>query len=80
MLPAQPLRTPTVTISHEFQPAAEVGGAYLDYFQLSDGTIELYIGDVSGKGLPAALCAALAVGTLRGVHKTGPDLIECCRC
>ena len=73
MLPAQPLRTPTVTISHEFQPAAEVGGAYLDYFQLSDGTIELYIGDVSGKGLPAALCAALAVGTLRGVHKTGRE-------
>jgi sigma-B regulation protein RsbU (phosphoserine phosphatase) len=73
MLPAQPLRTPTVTISHEFQPAAEVGGDYLDYFQLSDGTIGLYIGDVSGKGLPAALYAALAVGTLRGVHKTGRE-------
>ena len=29
------------------------------------------MGDVSGKGLPAALYAALAVGTLRGVHKTG---------
>jgi len=32
----------------------------------------LYLGHVSGKeGLPAALYAALAVGTLRGVHKTG---------
>jgi phosphoserine phosphatase RsbU/P len=31
----------------------------------------LYLGDVSGKGLPAAMYAALAVGTLRGVHKTG---------
>ena len=31
----------------------------------------MYIGDVSGKGLPAALYAALAVGTLRGIHKTG---------
>ena len=29
------------------------------------------MGDVSGKGLPAALYAALAVGALRGVHKTG---------
>jgi len=71
MLPGQPLRTPEVTISHEFQPAAEVGGDYLDYFSLSDGTVGLYIGDVSGKGLPAALYGALAVGTLRGVHKTG---------
>src|SRR5579863_3118573 len=71
MLPAHPLRTEEDTISHEFQPAAEVGGDYLDYFTLSDGSIGLYIGDVSGKGLPAALYAALAVGTLRGVHKTG---------
>lgn len=71
MLPAHPLRVAGVTISHEFQPAAEVGGDYLDYFALSDATIGLYIGDVSGKGLPAALYAALAVGTLRGVHKTG---------
>jgi len=71
MLPAHPLRFAGVTISHEFQPVTEVGGDYLDYFPLSDGTIGLYIGDVSGKGLPAALYAALAVGTLRGVHKTG---------
>ncbi len=71
MLPSQPLRCESVTISHEFQPAAEVGGDYLDYFQLSDGTIGMFVGDVSGKGLPAALYAALAVGTLRGIHKTG---------
>jgi phosphoserine phosphatase RsbU/P len=50
---------------------AAVGGDFLDYFELPDGTIGLYMGDVSGKGLPAALYAALAVGTLRGIHKTG---------
>jgi serine phosphatase RsbU (regulator of sigma subunit) len=71
MLPAEPLRTSSVTISHEFQPVAAVGGDFLDYFELTDGTIGLYLGDVSGKGLPAAMYAALAVGTLRGVHKTG---------
>jgi sigma-B regulation protein RsbU (phosphoserine phosphatase) len=71
MLPAQALRAGGVRISHEFQPIAGVGGDFLDYFQLSDGTIGLYLGDVSGKGLPAAMYAALAVGTLRGVHKTG---------
>ncbi len=71
MLPSHPLRIGNVLISHEFQPVSEVGGDYLDYFTLSDGTIGLYVGDVSGKGLPAALYAALAVGTLRGVAKTG---------
>ena len=71
MLPTEPLNRGRVRISHEFQPIAEVGGDYLDYFELTDGCIGLYLGDVSGKGLPAAMFAALAVGTLRGVHKTG---------
>src|SRR6266446_3941010 len=71
MMPAEPLRVGAVRISHEFQPVAAVGGDLLDYFELADGSIGLYLGDVSGKGLPAAMYAALAVGTLRGVHKTG---------
>ena len=71
MLPGAPLRAGAVRISHEFQPVAAVGGDFLDYFELADGSIGLYLGDVSGKGLPAAMYAALAVGTLRGVHKTG---------
>jgi phosphoserine phosphatase RsbU/P len=71
MLPAESLSCGGVTISHEFQPVAAVGGDFLDYFHLTDGTIGLYLGDVSGKGLPAAMFGALAVGTLRGVHKTG---------
>src|SRR5260370_35672398 len=71
MLPAESLRAGAVMISHACQPIAAVGGDFLDYFELADGTIGLYLGDVSGKGLPAALYAALTVGTLRGVHKTG---------
>ena len=48
-----------------------MGGDFLDFFTLTDGVIGIYLGDVTGKGLPAALYAALAVGTLRGVHETG---------
>ena len=33
--------------------------------------IGIDVGDLSGKGLPAAKYAALALGTLRGIHKTG---------
>ena len=71
MQPEDSLCAGPVTISHEFQPVDNVGGDFLDYFQLSDGCCGLYLGDVSGKGLAAAMYAALAVGTLRGVHKTG---------
>ena len=71
MLPEEPLCVKTVRVSHEFLPVAAVGGDLLDYFELADGCMGLYLGDVSGKGLPAAMYAALAVGTLRGVHKTG---------
>ena len=45
-----------------------MGGDFLDFFTLTDGVVGIYPGDVTGKGLPAALYAALAVGTLRGVH------------
>jgi len=71
MMPTESLHAGPVIISHEFQPMAAVGGDFLDYFELSNGNIGLYLGDVCGKGLPAALYAALAVGTIRGVHKTG---------
>ena len=79
MLPGEALCASGVSIHHEFQPVTEVGGDFLDYFALADGTIGLYLGDVCGKGLPAALYAAMAVGTLRGVHKTGqsPSNVMC---
>jgi phosphoserine phosphatase RsbU/P len=63
MLPVESLRAGKVRISHAFQPLAEVGGDFLDCFELTDGCVGLYLGDVSGKGLPAAMYAALAVGT-----------------
>jgi sigma-B regulation protein RsbU (phosphoserine phosphatase) len=39
-------------------PAKEVGGDYYDYFPLSDHQLLLAIGDVTGKGVPAALMMA----------------------
>lgn len=71
MLPADVLRVGQVTVAYEFQPVETVGGDFLDYFQLPDSSVGFYVGDVSGKGLPAAMYAALAVGILRGIHKTG---------
>ena len=44
MLPAEPLRAGAVRISHEFQPVAAVGGDFLDYFELSDGSVGCTLG------------------------------------
>jgi sigma-B regulation protein RsbU (phosphoserine phosphatase) len=71
MLPAEVLRAGPVIIAHEFQPVDIVGGDFVDYFAMDNGNVGFYVGDVSGKGLPAAMYAALAVGILRSVHKTG---------
>jgi sigma-B regulation protein RsbU (phosphoserine phosphatase) len=71
MLPVGPLRTPWIEVTRKYRPASEVGGDFLDYFFINDRFLGLYLGDVSGKGLPAALYAALTVGILRGINKTG---------
>ena len=71
MVAVEPLKAPPVELAVLFRPVLEVGGDFLDYFWLDDGQLGLYMGDVVGKGLPAALYAALAVGTLRGINKTG---------
>jgi sigma-B regulation protein RsbU (phosphoserine phosphatase) len=69
MIPAEPLRTHAVELVAKIRPVSEVGGDFLDYFQIPDGRIGFYVGDVVGKGLPAALYAALTIGTLRGFNK-----------
>lgn len=71
LLPVGPLQVGSVGVRHAFQPVQDVGGDFLDYYTLPDGTVGLYLGDVCGKGLPAAMYSALTVGILRGIHKTG---------
>src|SRR5260370_24789413 len=73
LLPAKGLCHESVEIAFRFVPFAEVGGDVLDVFGLPDDSIGIYLGDVVGKGLPAALYAALVTGTLRGSHKRATD-------
>lgn len=47
-------------------PAKEVGGDYFDYIQIGENSCALCLGDVSGKGMPAALLMANLQATLRG--------------
>lgn len=48
-----------------YRPAREVGGDFYDFFLLKDGKLGLVIGDVTGKGIPAALVMATVHTMLR---------------
>jgi len=65
MLPRNPLRLPFAEVQGISIPAREVGGDFFNYFPLADGQIAILIGDVSGKGVPAALLMANIQATLR---------------
>jgi len=49
------------------EPAFEVGGDLYGYHLLRDNSLAITIGDVSGKGMPAALMMATTIGLL-GAH------------
>ncbi len=73
LLPDGPLKGAGFEVAYRFFPFAGVGGDFADFFTLPNGLLGVYLGDVVGKGLPAALYAALVMGMLRGIHKTGQD-------
>ena len=54
-------------------PAKEVGGDLYDYFMLSDRVLCFVIGDVSGKGVPAALFMAITRTLIRSVGRDASD-------
>jgi sigma-B regulation protein RsbU (phosphoserine phosphatase) len=54
-LPAPQVRLGDITIESFYEPASEVGGDFYFWHQIDDGKILLGVGDVCGKGLPAAL-------------------------
>jgi serine phosphatase RsbU (regulator of sigma subunit) len=58
-------------IAVHYQPAREVGGDFYDFLDLPDGRLGLIVGDVSGKGVPAAIVMAIARTLLRAAYRMG---------
>lgn len=54
-----------LNIETVYRPAAEVGGDLFQILPTDSGSTLVIIGDVSGKGIPAAMTVSLIVGTLR---------------
>jgi hypothetical protein len=56
---------PGLTVETAYLPAQHVGGDFFQVLPLADGAAFIVVGDVSGKGLKAAMTVSLIVGTLR---------------
>jgi sigma-B regulation protein RsbU (phosphoserine phosphatase) len=67
LLPAgPPKRLKGVEAAAAFDPARELGGDFHDYLAPESNTLVVTLGDVSGKGVPAALYSAFAAELVRG--------------
>ncbi|MCE7984365.1 MAG: GAF domain-containing protein [Caldilinea sp. CFX5] len=69
LLPQAPPALPGWTIETHYQPARAVGGDFYDFIPLPDGRLSLIIGDVTDKGVPAALVMAMTRTLLREMTK-----------
>jgi hypothetical protein len=65
LVPAELPRLREFRLDAAYLPATEVGGDFYQIFPLLDDSALIIIGDVSGKGLKAAMTGTLALGALR---------------
>lgn len=78
LLPFEPVVRPGAFVCASMRPANTVGGDYFDVIELEEGRLALAVGDVAGKGMPAALLMALLQGSLRTLLTAGlrgPELV-----
>ena len=75
LLPTRPPAIPGLEVAVRYRPISrrnEVGGDFYDVFRVAPGRWGVVIGDVSGKGVPAASLTALARYTVRAAAKREP--------
>ena len=65
-LPRQLPNLPDWQVAAYYGPARAVGGDFYDFIELADGRIGIVVGDVTDKGVPAALVMARTHSILRG--------------
>ncbi len=74
LLPREPARFAFAEVAGVSLPAREVGGDFFNYFALPEEQAVVLIGDVSGKGVPAAIMMANLQATLRARLGVDSDL------
>jgi sigma-B regulation protein RsbU (phosphoserine phosphatase) len=67
LLPEQIEAVSGFTIESVYQPAQQVGGDFFQILSKGNNELLLVVGDVAGKGLPAAMLVSVLVGAIRTV-------------
>jgi sigma-B regulation protein RsbU (phosphoserine phosphatase) len=65
LMPDEVPSIPPFQMAVLFKPVAQLGGDLYDWIEFDDGRLAVVIGDVAGKGAPAALYGALSSGVIR---------------
>jgi phosphoserine phosphatase RsbU/P len=75
LLPEAIPQVPGFSIDCIYRPADAVGGDFFQILPCGDGDLLIVVGDVAGKGLPAAMMVSMIVGAIRteAVHTTDPS-------
>ncbi len=71
LLPENLPEIPGLEFAVKYLPQQLIGGDFYDFFKLPSGKIGVVIGDVSGKGISAAILMALCQTKLRYIASTG---------
>ncbi|MGD0892029.1 MAG: PP2C family protein-serine/threonine phosphatase [Terracidiphilus sp.] len=74
LMPDQLDQCPGFTVESIYEPAEQVGGDFFQQMADSRGGMLIVVGDVSGKGLPAAMMVSVLVGAIRAeaTHSSDP--------
>lgn len=72
LVPVVPPNTPGFAVESVYLPASEVGGDFFHVQPDHDGSLLIIVGDVSGKGLKAAMTVSTIVGALRNEPSRQP--------
>jgi Stage II sporulation protein E (SpoIIE) len=65
LLPSGTQTLAPLAVAAAYRPAEQVSGDFYDVFPLGDGRLAIVMGDVSGKGVPAALVTGVMHGAVR---------------
>ncbi|MGA8739831.1 MAG: PP2C family protein-serine/threonine phosphatase [Terracidiphilus sp.] len=64
---------PGYIVESVYQPATQVGGDFFQVLPAGDDGLLLVVGDVAGKGLPAAMLVSMLVGSIRTAAEDSSD-------
>jgi phosphoserine phosphatase RsbU/P len=67
------------SLAAAMHPANEVGGDFYDFFMIDGDRLGVVVGDVAGKGVPAAIYMSLSRTLLRATAQLGLDAGDCLR-